>query len=66
MSDGVKEWVRLSRGHNGQKVVTVTLQDNNITVKYATRAFTSVKSGVVEARREGHKALDELREAVSE
>lgn len=66
MSAEVKEWVKLARGHNGQKVVTVTLQDHNITVKYATRAFTTIKGGVVEARTSAHKALDELREAVSE
>lgn len=61
----VKEWVRFSRGHNGQTVVTVTLQEGNLTAKWSTRAFGKIRDGVKEARSQASRALTELREAVA-
>lgn len=61
-----KEWVRVSRSANGQTVVTVTLQEGNLTSKWSTKAFGKLKDGVTEARAYAGTNLDQLREATEE
>jgi hypothetical protein len=61
----VKEWVRAAKPASGPTVVTVTLQDGNLTAKWSVKAYDNIKGGVTEARAYAHKALAELREATA-
>lgn len=60
----MKEWFKVTRGRAGV-TVSCTLQDGNLTVKWAVQTHsTGIKSGAKEAKAGATKALDELREAV--
>lgn len=61
----VKEWVRAAKPAAGPTVVTVTLQDGNLTAKWSTKAYDNIKAGVTDARTNAHKVLEQLREACS-
>lgn len=59
-----KEWVRCSRGANGVTTVSVTLQEGNLSVKWAVKCWAAkIKEGVAEARLGATKALEALQEA---
>ncbi len=67
MSGERKEWVRVSRSAQGQTVVTVTLQEGNLTSKWSARSPGSkLKPAVLEARSYAGSNLDQLREATEE
>lgn len=61
----IKEWVRAARPAKGLTVVTVTLQQGNISAKWSTHAFGKIKEGVAEARKQALIMLDELSEALA-
>lgn len=61
----MKEWIRYSRSANGANVVTCTQQDGNLTVKYATKAYRTIKDGVSDARTGATRAMNELKEATA-
>lgn len=59
-----KQWVRVSRSAKGERVVTVTTQDENIVGKFSTKAFASVKEGVQEAKTGSERFVAEIKEAL--
>lgn len=59
-----KEWFKVSRGHNGITVVTVTVQDENITSRWSTRSYSTLASAVREARAKAGEHLDAMAEVV--
>lgn len=66
---GRREWVRVSHSPGasgaGRTTVTVTLQEGNLTAKWAVKTYANtIKAGVLEARKEADRALTELQEAV--
>jgi hypothetical protein len=60
----VKEWVKFARGANGKRVVTVSVQEGNLSARWSTVAYTTIKAGVADARKEALAALAELKEAM--
>ena len=62
-----KEWLKVTHAANGQTVVTVTIQVDNLTVRWSVRSYTSkIKEGVAEARKGARKAMTELQTAARE
>lgn len=63
----VKEWVRCSHTAQNKTSVTVTLQCENVTAKWAVSCYSNqLKGGVAEARTGAKRALRELQEALAE
>ena len=62
-----KEWLKVTHAANMQTVVTVTIQVDNLTVRWSVRSYTSkIKEGVAEARKGARKAMTELQTAARE
>lgn len=61
-----KEWVKASRSANGQTIVSVTLQEGNLTSRWSVKAYGKIKEAVLEARSYAGSNLDQLREATEE
>jgi hypothetical protein len=66
MSDR-KEWVRVSRDTKGARVVSVTVQEENLVAKWAVRVMGlngATRAAVQEARTGALADLGQLREAL--
>lgn len=62
-----KEWLRVSHGANNTTSVTVTLVEENLSVKWSVKTYTStIAKGVAEARAGARKALAELQAALAD
>lgn len=61
-----KEWIRVS--HAGNKThVTVTIVEDNLSVRWSVKCYAStLKWGVEQARAGARKALAELHQAIAE
>lgn len=61
-----KEWFSVAHTANGKTSVTCSIQEDNLSVKWSVKCFTSsIKSGVAEARKYADKAMKDLQEAVA-
>lgn len=59
----MKEWLKVTRGHNGVLVVTVVLSTDNLTARWSTKTYRGqVKGAVVEARKYANELIEELRD----
>lgn len=57
----MKKWIKVSRGPNGPRMVTVTLVDGNLTARNTVKAFGTLAAAVKEAETEAEAWLDALR-----
>jgi hypothetical protein len=67
MSEDRKEWVRVSRDAKGARVVSVTVQEENLVAKWAVKAVglkQPIQTAVKEARAGALADLAALREAL--
>lgn len=62
----MKEWVKVTRDARGRTTITVTLQEDNLTAKWSTVAFSKVKEGLREARSRSRALLAEVKEAMED
>lgn len=62
-----KVWFKVARpAHGKHVVVSCSMQEDNLSVKWAVTTFnSSIKAGVVEAKAGANRALNELQEAVT-
>lgn len=61
----MKEWVKASRSAQGTTIVTVTLQEGNLTSRWSEKAYGKVKEAVKVCRTHAEVNLNELREATA-
>lgn len=62
----MKEWFKVARSRSGV-AVTCTLQDGNLTAKWAVQTHSAgIKAGAKEAKAGATEALTQLREAVGD
>lgn len=62
----MKEWFRVQHTPRGT-TVTCTRQEDNLTVKWTVKTYTSrIREGAAEARAGAKKAMIELKEAVGD
>lgn len=60
----MKEWCRVSRAGDGKVVVTVTVVEENLSVRWSVKCFRAgIVAAVGEARRNALACLSELAEA---
>lgn len=58
-----KEWLKVSRAANQAIVVSVTLADENLSVRWAVKSYRSgIKKAITEARDAAAEMLAEMRE----
>lgn len=61
-----KEWVRVAHSATGLTTVTVSLLEDNLSVRWSVKTYPSaLKSGIAEARKYARKAMVDLREALA-
>lgn len=68
-SEEVKEWFKIQHGANGATSVTCSVQDGNLSVRWAVKTYAGkdyIKKAVAEARRFAFESLDELKKAIAE
>lgn len=69
MSDDedVKEWVKVAQDAKGNKTVTVSMQQANLSSRWVVKTYApAIKGAVKEARAGARKALADVREALAE
>jgi hypothetical protein len=64
-STGRKEWWSITRSAKGGTTLAVTIQDGNVTSKYAVVTHgVNTKEAAADLRKRANAALDELMEAI--
>ena len=62
-----KEWVKVAHAANGTTTVTVSIVQENLSVRWAVKTYTNqIKAGLVDARAGANKAMADLRQALGE
>lgn len=67
MSSEPKDWVKVAQAAKGDVTVTWTRQEDNLSVKWAVRAYvSSIGDDVKRARAGALRALSDMRQALDE
>lgn len=62
----MKEWLRVTHSVPDKTTVTVTLQDESLSVKWSVKTYVSkIGEGICEARAHAERAMIELRKVAS-